>query len=113
MYPLVQRRKTVGPPFYNNYDSVDRYRNFPGYDAIPPAYGYGYGLGYNLGLSEYVPPTHGVESATRAHVAAQKDFESAKDKFEEAKKKMEDCEKKVKQAEEVLRAAKSVVMYAS
>jgi hypothetical protein len=113
MWPITnRRRRAVSPPFYNSFDSLDLYRNYPSYDAIPPAYGYNYGV-YGMGLSEYVPPTQGIENATRAHVAAQKEFEKAKEKYDEAKKKMDECEQRMKQAEEVLRATKCAALYTS
>jgi hypothetical protein len=107
MWPVARRRRAVSPPFYNSYDSLDLYRNYPTYDAISPSYSYNYGLGLNaLGLTDYVGPTKAIEMATRAHVMAQKDFEKAKEKYEEAKKKMDELEEKMKQAEEMLQAAK-------
>jgi hypothetical protein len=114
MWPVARRRRAVSPPFYNSYDSLDFYRNYPSYDAISPAYSYNYGLGFNaLGMPDYVPPTKAIENATRAHVTAQKEFEKAKEKYEEAKKKMNELEEKMKAAEEMLRAAKYSAMYGS
>jgi hypothetical protein len=82
MWPVARRRRAVSPPFYNSYDSLDLYRNYPTYDAISPSYSYNYGLGLNaLGLTDYVGPTKAIEMATRAHVMAQKDFEKAKEKY--------------------------------
>jgi hypothetical protein len=112
---VARRRRAVSPPFYNGYDALDIYRNYPAYDALSPAYGYNYPLNYNmLALGEHVTsPTQAVEVATRHHVNAQKEHEKAKEKYEEAKKKMEEYEQKMKQAEELLRATKVSAMYAS
>jgi hypothetical protein len=113
MWPIARRRRGVSPPFYNSYDSLDLYRNYPGFDATPPSYPYSYRLAYGLGLNEYMPATQSVELATRQHVTAQKEFEKAKEKFEEAEKVLKECETKMKQADELLRAAKCAAMYSS
>lgn len=112
---VARRRRAVSPPFYNSYDALDLYRNYPAYDALSPAYGYNYPLQYNmLALGEHVTtPTQAIEVATRQHVDAQKEHEKAKEKYEEAKKKMEECEQKMKQAEELLQATKCTAMYAN
>jgi hypothetical protein len=112
---VARRRRAVSPPFYNSYDALDIYQNYPAYNALPPTYGYNYPLNYNmLALGEHVnTPTQAVEVATRQHVNAQREHEKAKEMYEEAKKRMEECEQKMKQAEELLRATKLSAIYAA
>jgi hypothetical protein len=108
---VARRRRAVSPPFFNSYDTLDLYRNYPNYDAISPAYAaYNYSLGYDgLGLAPYVTKTQAIEDATRTHMSAKIEFEKAKEEYEKAKKKLDDCEQKMNQAQEMLQRAKLYV----
>lgn len=105
---VARRRRPVSPSFYNSFDALDLYRNYPSYDTISPAYAaYNYGLGYDgLGLAPYVTHTQAIENLTQSHISAKMELEKAKEEYEKAKKKMDECEQKVKQAQDLLQAAK-------
>jgi hypothetical protein len=112
---VARRRRPVSPSFYNSFDALDLYRNYPSYDTISPAYAaYNYGLGYEgLGLAPYVTHTQAIENLTQSHISAKVELEKAKvelekakEEYEKAKKKMDECEQKVKQTQDLLQAAK-------
>jgi hypothetical protein len=106
MFPLVhhRRRRAVSPSYYNSYNALAGY-GLPYTDWRSGSPPYGYPRGYGLEIE--IPNT--VETATRAHAAAQAECEKLKEKYEEAKKKFEESEKKMKAAEDALRVAKYAV----
>lgn len=106
MFPLVphRRRRAVSPSYYN-YNALAAWNSYPDWPSSSPPYGYGRGFGPEV----EIPNT--VETATRAHAAAQTEHEKLKEKYEEAKKKFEESEKKMKAAEDALRVAKYTQMY--
>lgn len=111
MWPIPRRHRRGVSPFYNTYDSFCGLYNpwQSSWDTISPQQHH-FGLSSDIGMNELEPPT-GIESATRAHYAAQQEFEKSKEKYEEAKKKMEECEKKVRQAQDMLQWTKRAGIY--